>query len=134
MSKNQNNEQNLLIEKHLTNISSEIVKLGKTTKLKDILKKHNNIKEEINIVSDKLNEIKTLFDSSEIIENTNEIITDENFELFSKDINDFLDLDCDNIGIKDFVTQYSVVIKKIHDCEQYLKSKKMELIDCDKNL
>lgn len=118
------------IENKLKNISNEINNLSKETKLKNILKKHRNIKENISNVSQEIDQIKISFDSD--VENNQEIIDDETFEKYSKEINDFIDLNHDELELTKFVKKYKSINKKIYLCEIYLKNKKMELIDCDK--
>ncbi len=130
--KTQNNEENTdtLIEDDLKNISDDINKLSKSTKLKDILKKHKTIKISIDKTTEKVNSLVKSFE--EEFEEPKEIITDETYEKYSKDIADFVDLNIDDIKINQMVKKYRSITKKILCCETYLKSKKMQLIECDK--
>lgn len=123
-------EEIINIDETLTKISEDLTKLSKSTKLKDILKKHKHIKQELSIVSDQINQSKTLFESE--IETSTEIIDDDTYEKYTKDITDVMDLDLDELDLETQIKKYRSVAKKILCCENYIKSKKMDLIDCDK--
>ena len=118
------------IESDLESISEELTKLSKATKLKDILKKHKTIKTNLDDVSNKINLIKSSFELAN--ENSKDVIDDETYDKYSKEILDLLETDFDNLDIDTQVKKYKILSKKIMCCDNYLKSKKIEIIDCDK--
>lgn len=123
------------VENELDLISEELTKLGKSTKLKDILKKHKTIKTNLNVTSEKLASLKTTFESAIVANNVDqqkEIIDDETYDKYSKEITEILETNFDELDLETQVKKYKVLAKKIQCCETFLKSKKMELIDCDK--
>ena len=117
------------IQEQLDLISSELDELNESTKLKDIFKKHKDIKKKIGIVSDKLENLEKLFDS-EIIENS-EIINDETYETYSKEISLILDDDIEQLPVEILINKHKDIMQKINMCQKYLESKKMEIINCD---
>ncbi len=121
--------EDLTIEDDLLFISNEINKINKSTKLKDILKKHKEIKTYISSTTKKITTIEELFESE--IEESKEIIDDETYEKYSKDIADIVELDINDFTVETLVKKYRSTTKKIICCENYLKSKKMEIIYCD---
>lgn len=120
------------IEEELELISLELNKLSKSTKLKDILKKHKDIKTHISITTDKIETLEELFES-EILEPV-EIIDDETYEKYTKEISEIvenMESDIDDLSVELLVKKYRSTTKKILCCEQYLNSKKLEVTYCD---
>ena len=117
------------IQEQLDLISSELDELNESTKLKDIFKKHKDIKKKIGIANDKLENLEKIF-NSEMIENS-EIINDETYETYSKDISLILDDDIEQIPVEILINKHKDIMQKINMCEKYLESKKMEIINCD---
>lgn len=129
-SKTESKDPESRIESDLESISEELTKLSKATKLKDILKKHKTIKTNLDDVSNKINLIKSSFELAN--ENSKDVIDDETYDKYSKEILDLLETDFDNLDIDTQVKKYKILSKKIMCCDNYLKSKKIEIIDCDK--
>ena len=132
----QNITQNT-IEKQLSNISADLDELSNTTKLKDIFKKHKDIKKKLGSATEKLDELEKIF-NSEInysnIDPADKLISDETYEIYSKEIYDFIDdfsSNSENTSIELLMEKYKLTIDKIHLCEKYLESKKMEITYCD---
>lgn len=123
-------KEDTTIEEDLSNISAEINKLGNSTKLKDILKKHKDTRVNISLATEKISKIEELFDSE--IEEPANVIDDETYEKYSKEITEAVDIDVNEFGVETLVKKYRSIAKKIFCCENYLKSKKMEIIYCDK--
>lgn len=131
MSKNKDGENDKkTIENEIEEISENLTQLSKSTKLKDILKKHKSIKNSLSETFEKINLLKTSFESN--IESPKEIIDDSTYDKYSKEITEILESDFDQIDIESQIKKYKLLVKKITSCETHLKSKKMEIIDCDK--
>lgn len=118
-----------LIEDDLLSISTDITKLSKSTKLKEILKKNKAVKLNIDKVTEKIQVLKKSFETE--IEESELVVSDEIYEKYSKEISSFVELDMDDLQIDQMIKKYKSITKKIQCCETYLKSKKMDLIDCD---
>lgn len=115
----------------LATIDTNLEELSKSNKLKDILKKHNQIKNELHELQETIDEIKQKFDSH--IDIKKDIIDDVTYDKYCKDLNVDMEDIFDDISLEDQVIKYKQYIKKIMACENYLKSKKMEIIKCDEN-
>lgn len=123
------------MQKEIDQISDELVKLSKATKLKDILKKHKNIKNNLNNAQENLNLLKNNFESNDVEKETQMVqIDDDTYEKYSKEILDTFEIDFDKIDIETQIKKYKLLSKKISSCDNYLKTKKMEIINCDKNI
>lgn len=139
MSKNKKNpkqiysdqtNKSLTIEQELINISEELTTLNQTSKLQDILKKHNVITTNLDMMTDKINLIKSSFEST--TDNSKEIIDDETYNKYSQEISTVFETNFDQMDIETMISAYKTISKKIYSCDNYLKSKKIEIIDCDK--
>lgn len=119
------------IENELSHVSEELIKLSKATKLKDILKKHKTIKTDLDNSTKKLNDLKESFESEQK-DSQKENIDDETFDKYSKEIAEMLETNLEDLDLESQIKKFKTLSKKIFVCESYLKSKKMEIIDCDK--
>ena len=117
------------IEKSLETIVDNLDELQKSNRLKDILKKHNQIKTKLEGLKETVDIIKKNFDSQ--IETKKEIIDDITYDKYCKDLNIDMEDEFDDISLEDQVAKYKQYMKKIMACDAYLKSKKMEIIKCD---
>lgn len=122
--------QVLTIEQELINISEELTILNQTSKLQDILKKHGIIKTNLNDMTNRVDLIKSSFES--ITDISKEIIDDETYNKYSQEIATIFETNFDQMDVETMVTTYKTISKKIYSCDNYLKSKKIEIIDCDK--
>ena len=117
------------IDKLILTIKEELTDLTKEHKLKEIIKKYSNIKDNISDVSEKLEDIKKSFDA--ILEIKKEIIDDITYEKYCKELDSFDNDIIDNLSLEEQILKYRIYTKKIIACENYLKSKKLTIINCD---
>ena len=116
----------------IDSISSEINILGKSTKLKDILKKYKQIKSNLDNINEKVTNIKSNFDSIDTKKDKSEKkepIDDDTYDKYTKEINEASET-FDDLSLDEQISGYKSLLKKISICENYLKSKKMEIIEC----
>ena len=128
------NESNDELDNKIDEISNELDVLNKSTKLKDILKKHKQIKNNLDDVYGKVKTIKTIFENIDSKKDSNkddnkDIIDDATYDKYTKDINEIIKTINDK-KLENQIAKYKILSKKVIACENYLKSKKMEIIEC----
>lgn len=116
----------------LDDISKEIENLSKNTKLKDIIKKYKNISEGLDDVKEKIMNTKNIFENIDVKKELKDIIDDETYDRYVKEIFDILEK-IEKLPLEESISKYKIVLRKSALCENYLKSKKMEIIDCVNN-
>lgn len=116
----------------IESISSEINILSKSTKLKDILKKYKQIKTNLDNINEKVTDIKSNFDNIDTKKDKlekKEIIDDDTYDKYTKEITEAYEK-FDDLSLDEQISGYKSLLRKITTCENYLKSKKMEIIEC----
>lgn len=114
------------IDEELNMISLDIEKLDKYTNIIKINKKHKQIKQTLNDIFETVNKLKETFEN---IENENEkIITDDEYELYMKEINE---INIDDLELSEQIEKYKYFSNIIDLVTKYMNSKKMEKIICN---
>jgi len=119
------------INDEIDGISDEINILSKSTKLKDILKKYKQIKNNLDNINEKVTILKSSFEGidSASKKDQKETIDDDTYDKFTKEISEMSE-GFDDFTLEEQISKYKLIIKKIIMCDQYLKSKKLEVIEC----
>jgi hypothetical protein len=120
------------LNEEIDSISTEISALSKSTKLKDILKKYKQIKSNLDGINEKVINIKSNFDSIDVKKDKSEkkdTIDDDTYDKYTKEITEASEK-IDDLSLDEQILGYKSLLKKITICENYLKSKKMEIIEC----
>lgn len=116
------------IDTKLTNLQE--LSTSSSLNMSDILNLHNSIGKNIEIALQKLNEIKTDFTNGSK-QNSLDVIDADDFQQLLNEINSLCgEIDADT-PIEELIKLYEESSHKINLCENYLKSKQMNIIYCD---
>jgi hypothetical protein len=118
------------IDKSITSIEEKLKELNKCVNLGDILKQNKNVEIDINKLEGKIknlqNEVEKLNENDE--DDKSDLIDDEKYQKYVLDIEKYVN-DFDNLhDVEKQVETYKKMLHKIKLCEEYLNSKKIEII------
>ena len=122
-----------MLENYLEKISDELTSLSKSTNLNVTLDKFKSVENLLSNANEQYNLNKLEFEDNEKNNDIIKNIDDETYEKFSKDITKIYETNWDKLNIETQIKKYKILNKKIKQCELYLKSKKLEIINCDKD-
>jgi archaellum component FlaC len=120
----------------LSNINNDLEKLrelssSSSVNMSDILNLHNSINTKIEQVSERVETLKIEFNNTK--HKPLKEINSQTFQQYMDEINSLSgELDADT-EIEKLIKSYKESLHKINLCENYLKSKQMNLIYCDVN-
>jgi maltodextrin utilization protein YvdJ len=125
------------IEIDISDISTSLSGLETVTNLSELIQKHKSICLNIDDASNKLLNIKKSLnvdqlDNSNNSNNSENIIDKEIYDKYHADILNSSSLNVDSMNLSDQIILHNNLSIKMRACEKYLKSKKMELVECDK--
>lgn len=109
---------------------TEIKSMDNEKNIGIIMKKYNKINDDIKILNSEILNLKKEFE--ETSENTNVEIDDETFKKYSEEISDEkINIVLDEKNLKKQIDEYKKIVFKINACQQFLESKKMNVVEID---
>lgn len=121
---------NYNMEFGLNSIVQDINKLENEQNLGKLLASHNKIKNKIIKLNNKITNLKAQVDNEYEFEPKE--LSDEEYELLIQEIYQLLNNNSETL-IEKQVEEYISLITKIHYCKTYLQTKKLTIVECDKN-
>jgi len=117
------------IDEKLKKLDSKVSKLNNLVNLDEMTKMFEDTKVGINELEKELDKIKTSFNNPEKKEL--KVINDETYKKYMKQFEDENFDDTEDISQQ--IEKYNKLMHRMNLCEEYLKSKKQNVIQCDKN-
>ena len=122
-----------MLKKSFENIAQNIKELEEEKNMGKIIKQYNKINSDIKNTNTEILSLKKEFEDSENQESS-ELIDDETFQKYVQEISDDkIQKILGDENIKTQIEEYKKITKKINCCKKYLESKKINIIECDKN-
>ncbi len=122
------------IKNTLLNISKDISELENEKNLGKIVKEYNKINSDIKNASSRIHTLRHSFENNDFSLNDNKIKEEEYQEflkeLSEEEINKLIN--CDDLELQ--IEDYKKLLKKLNSCKEYLETKKINIIECDKNV
>lgn len=116
------------LDADIISVSYDIEKLEVSNNITEILKMHKLIKTKLDNINNDINNVKNKFNEINNIDTHEDIITDKEFNCSMEKINEFDITDC---SLDEQIDKYKELLIMTNKCEQYLNSKKMEIINLD---
>jgi hypothetical protein len=122
-----------MLKQSFENIAQNIKELEEEKNMGKIIKQYNKINSDIKNTNAEILSLKKEFEDNENQETT-ELIDDETFQKYVQEINDEkIQKILNDENIKTQIEEYKKITIKINCCKKYLESKKINIIECDKN-
>lgn len=119
------------IEESINEISQNVGELSSKKNINEVMKLHNDINKKIKNTSKEIQKLKVKFEEN-TEENTLDI-NDTNYEkIVTKLINNDIDKMINSDKLEYQIDEYKKIYNKIKQCINFLESKKITIIECDK--
>jgi hypothetical protein len=122
------------IKNALGDISREILDIENEKNLGKIVKQYSKINTDIKNAGARIYTLRQVFENDDISLNKNEI-NEEQYQTYTKELSEEeinKIIGCEDLELQ--IEDYKKLLKKLNSCKEYLNSKKINIVECDKNI